>query len=358
MRDAKESVSTAKLAHSAFRIPHSVCCIMIFDYDLPPELIAQEAVEPRDAARLMVLDRRAGSTAHRSARDLPDLLDPGDLLVANDTKVLPARLAARRATGGRVEVLLIRPRPGGTWQAMIRSGGRVRPGDVLRVGEGSVVVSGHDGDDWTVRIEGMEPAEMMALHGKAPLPPYIKRPLTGDARAARDAERYQTVFSRASGAVAAPTAGLHFTPDLIARLQGAGVRWTTLTLHVGPGTFRTADGAAPEPERYEIPETTIREARRAKSEAKRIVAVGTTSCRALETWAASGRASGETELVVLPGHVFRAVDALLTNFHLPRTSLLALVCAFAGSGLARDAYEEAVKERYRFYSYGDAMLIL
>lgn len=346
----------------------------VFDYELPQELIAQEAVEPRDAARLMVLDRKTGSVAHRRVRDLPDLLVSGDLLVANDTKVLPARLAARRATGGQVEVLLIRPLPGlpaappgagsgaaqagGTWQAMIRSGGRVRPGDVLRIGEGSVVVTGHDGDDWMVRIEGMASEEMMALHGKAPLPPYIKRPLSGDARAVRDAERYQTVFARSAGAVAAPTAGLHFTPELIGRLQSAGVGWATLTLHVGPGTFRTVDGAPPEPERFEIPETTIREAGRTKSEAKRVVAVGTTSCRALETWANSGESRGETALVIGPGHAFTMVDALMTNFHLPRTSLLALVAAFAGGDLVRQAYAEAVRERYRFYSYGDAMLIL
>ncbi len=329
-----------------------------FDYELPPELIAQEGVEPRDAARLMVLDRSAGTIAHRNVRDLPSLLVAGDLLVANDTKVFPARLAARRATGGQTEILLVRPLSGGTWQAMIRSGGRVKPGDRLTVGEARIEILTHREADWTVRIEGTDPADLMARRGKAPLPPYIRRPLTNDARQAADAARYQTVFARAAGAVAAPTAGLHFTPGLLDALRQRGIGWATLTLHVGPGTFRTADGAPPEPERYMIPAATRAAVEEARRSGRRAVAVGTTSCRALETWAASGAPEGETALVVAPGHRFRTVDALMTNFHLPRTSLLALVCAFAGTDLARAAYTEALRERYRFYSYGDAMLVL
>ncbi len=337
--------------------------IFIFDYALPAGHIAQEAVEPRDAARLMVLEREGGKPAlkHRTVRDLPGLLGPGDLLVANDTRVLPARLAARRASGGLVEVLLVRPKTGaraGAWQAIVKSGGRVKVGDILSVGQARLVVEEHSGADWTVRIEGMEPAALMSAHGKAPLPPYIKRPLTGDARSEADKARYQTVFAEAAGAVAAPTAGLHFTPALVSALRTQKIGWATVTLHVGPGTFRTEPGGPPDPEFYDVPEATQKAIDAAKKKKGRIVAVGTTSCRALETWARTGKSQGWTDLVIAPGHEFLLTNALLTNFHLPKTSLLALVAAFAGVERVQAAYTEAVRLKYRFYSYGDAMLML
>ncbi len=319
---------------------------MGFDYALPAERIAKHPAEPRDGARLLVLD---GGLSHRIVRDLPALLAPGDLLVANDTKVLPARLRARRASGGQVEVLLVRPEADGSWRALVRSRGRVKPGDVLHAGEAVLRVEAHAGADWRLRIEGMDPLDLMARHGEPPLPPYLGRPVEPE-----DAERYQTRFARAPGAVAAPTAGLHITPGLLAALEAKGIGWATLTLHVGPGTFRTEAGAAPEPEWYAIPETT----REAVAAARRVVAVGTTSARALETWAASGRAEGWTDLVIGPGHAFRRVGALMTNFHLPGSSLLALVSAFAGRERTEAAYAAALREGYRFYSYGDAMLVL
>lgn len=332
-----------------------------FDYALPPERIAQEPVSPRDAARLMVLTRRGGTPAlsHRRVRDLPRLLAPGDLLVVNDTRVLPARLAARRATGGAVEVVLIRPRDGGNlWRAIVKSRGRVKPGDRLVVGEAVLRVVSHAGADWDVAIDGADAFALMARHGKAPLPPYIKRPLADDPRREEDLARYQTVFARRPGAVAAPTAGLHFTPRLLAALAARGVRRAAVTLHVGPGTFRTAAGAPPDPERYAVPEATRRAIGSARRDKGRVVAVGTTAARALETWARTGRAEGWTDLVIRPGDEFLAVDALMTNFHLPGTSLLTLVSAFAGSERVAAAYAEALRRRYRFYSYGDAMLIL
>lgn len=322
---------------------------MSFDYTLPSDRIALRPAEPRDGARLLVLDRDGTPFSHRIVKDLPSLLESGDLLVANDTKVLPARLRARRASGGQVEVLLVRPEADGSWRVLIRSRGRVKPGDVLHVGEAVLRVEAHAGADWLLRITGMDPRELMARHGEPPLPPYLRRPVEPE-----DAERYQTCFARVPGAVAAPTAGLHVTPGLLASLKDRGVGWAALTLHVGPGTFRTEAGAAPESEWYGIPEAT----REAVAAARRVVAVGTTSARALETWAASGRAEGWTDLVIGPGHAFRRVDALMTNFHLPGSSLLELVCALAGQARTGEAYAEALGEGYRFYSYGDAMLVL
>jgi S-adenosylmethionine:tRNA ribosyltransferase-isomerase len=319
---------------------------LTFDYTLPPARIAKHPAEPRDSARLLVLD---GGLSHRAVRDLPSLLESGDLLVANDTKVLPARLRARRPTGARVEVLLVRPEADGSWRALRRSRGRVKPGDLLHAGEAVLRIEAHAGADWRLRIAGMDPYDLMARHGEPPLPPYLRRPVEPE-----DAERYQTRFARVPGAIAAPTAGLHFTPGLLGALKNKGVGWATLTLHVGPGTFRTEAGAAPEPEWYGIPEETLK----AVGSAGRVVAVGTTSARALETWAATGRPEGWTDLVIGPGFRFRAMDALMTNFHLPGSSLLALVSAFAGRERVAAAYAEVLREGYRFYSYGDAMLAL
>ncbi len=318
-----------------------------FDYVLHPERIARHPAEPRDSARLMVLRRDRQGLEHRVVRELPDLLEPGDLLVANDAKVVPARVRARRESGGIVEVVLVRPRPDGLWQALVRSRGRVKVGDRLTVGEATLAVEGREGMDFLLRIEGMLPAELMRLHGEVPLPPYLDRPAEPD-----DRERYQTVFARAEGAVAAPTAGLHFTSGLMQALGSRGIAWATLSLIVGPGTFRS-DGGPPDPERYDIPERTIQAIQRSR----RVVAIGTTSARALETWASTGKTEGWTDLLITPGSTFRAVGALMTNFHLPRTSLLALVAAFAGKDRVMAAYAEAAREGYRFYSYGDAMLV-
>lgn len=328
-----------------------------FDYDLPPDRIAQRATEPRDAARLMRLDRVSGALEDRGVRDLPDLLEPGDLLVANDARVVPARLAARRESGALIEVVLLDPTPSGAWRALLKSRGKVKVGERLILAEGRLAVEGRDGADWRVRLEGVEAGALMARHGKAPLPPYIRRPLEGDPDREGDLARYQTVFAREPGAVAAPTAGLHFTPALLEALATRGLGWATLTLQVGPGTFRTAAGQAPDPERYAVPEATVRAVAAARAAGRRVVAVGTTSARALETWAATGEREGLTRLVILPGHAFKTVDALLTNFHLPKSSLLALVAAFAGHEAVMRAYRHALASGYRFYSYGDAMLV-
>jgi len=337
-----------------------------FDYDLPQELIAQEPLEERDASRLLVLDRASGRISHHRFRELPSLLDPGDLLVVNRSRVFPARLLGRRAGGGDAEVLLVRRKPDGTWDALVRPGRRLRPGATVEVA-----------DDLTVRIEGVEPGSplrrvrllardvdleaTLSRRGHVPLPPYIRRP---DQPA--DRERYQTVYARETGSVAAPTAGLHFTPALLEALTARGVERAEVVLHVGPGTFRPVEVEQVEdhrvdPEPCTIPAETAEALARARARGARVVAVGTTVTRTLESGAlASGEVragSSETALVIVPGHRFQVVDALVTNFHLPRSSLLLLVAAFAGRERILAAYAEAVRERYRFYSYGDAMLI-
>jgi S-adenosylmethionine:tRNA ribosyltransferase-isomerase len=331
-----------------------------FDYELPPELIAQTAVEPRDASRLLVVDRSTGAIEHRRFRDLGEYLRPGDLLVANDSRVINARLRGRWAdTGGAVEVLLIHPDSGGGWQAMIRSGRRVRAGLHIEWRDGSDSEVLAPPADSVCRVSLPEGFDLEAL-GELPLPPYIHR-------APDDPDRYQTVYAGEGGSVAAPTAGLHFTPALIDSLQAAGVGFATLTLHVGPGTFRPVkhediSGHRLHAEFGRVPPQAARAVLAARAAGGRVVAVGTTGVRLLEQWAADGMAaegwSGWTGLYITPGFVFRAVDALVTNFHLPRSTLLMLVSAFAGDDLRRRAYEAAIAERYRFYSFGDAMLIL
>ena len=342
--------------------------VALFDYDLPQELIAQEPAEPRDASRLLVLDRQRGAWEDRAFGDLADLLRPGDCLVANQSRVIPARLLGVSETGGKpVELLLLRPVAEGRWEALVRPGRRCRigarvelAGGVARaqiVGEGTAGVR-------LVEIEARWPVrELLERYGLPPLPPYIER---HDAPKPEDRERYQTVYARDDGSVAAPTAGLHFTPELLARLASRGVAVHYLTLHVGPGTFRPLRAARidehrMEAEPVEIPQSTARAVHEAKRDRRRVVAVGTTTTRALE-WAAGedGRVrdgAGEADLFIRPGHRFRVVDALLTNFHLPRSTLLVLAAAFAGRELILDAYRHAVAARYRFYSYGDAMLI-
>jgi S-adenosylmethionine:tRNA ribosyltransferase-isomerase len=313
------------------------------DYDLPPELIAQHPVEPRDASRLLVFDRASGAMRHRGFRDLPDELD-GHLVVVNDTRVVPARLLLRRRTGGEVEVLLLERRDGDTWEALVRRSRRLRAGERL-------VVSGAEGaapvelleelgeGRWVVRLEG-EP------HGEVPLPPYIREPQD-------DPERYQTVYADEAGSAAAPTAGLHFSRALLDRLDPVAV-----TLHVGLDTFRplateTLEAHTLRGERYRVePDAWAR-----IGAAQQVLAVGTTTTRVLETLARGAPLEGRTDLFITPGFAFRRVDALLTNFHLPRTTLLALVMAFAGVEETRRLYAAAVEQRYRFYSFGDAMLV-
>ena len=312
------------------------------DYDLPPELVAQHPVEPRDASRLLVFDRATGAIRHRTFRDLPDELD-GHLVVVNDTRVVPARLSLRRETGAEVEVLLLEPRGDGVWEALARPSRRLRGGEELRaVSRGSSVelVEALGEGRWIVRLQG-EP------DGEVPLPPYIHEPQD-------DPERYQTVYADEAGSAAAPTAGLHFSRPLLDRLDPVSV-----TLHVGLDTFRplateTLEEHAIHGERYHVEPSAW-----ARIEAaERVLAVGTTTTRVLETLARGGPLVGRTELYITPGFAFRRVDSLLTNFHLPRTTLLALVMAFAGVEETRRLYAVAVEERYRFYSFGDAMLLL
>jgi S-adenosylmethionine:tRNA ribosyltransferase-isomerase len=334
------------------------------DYVLPPELIAQEPAPERAAARLLVLDRRTGGVEHDRIGGLPGRLRAGDLLVLNDTRVIPARLRGRRPSGGRVEVLLCAPvGDDGTWEVLARGAPRV--GERLHLPDGIGEWTRDLGDGrWQLRLALGEPVlAWLERVGEVPLPPYIRRP---DGPSARDRERYQTTYARVPGAVAAPTAGLHFTPQLLDALAAAGVARTFVTLHVGPGTFlpiRADDVAAYRmaPERYAVSAAAAAAIEAARRDGRRVVAVGTTTVRALESAGADGRVvagEGAASLFVQPGHAFRVVDAMLTNFHLPRTPLLAMVAALAGWERIRAAYEEAVRLRYRFYSFGDAVLIV
>ncbi len=306
------------------------------DYDLPPELIAQRPAEPRDASRLLVYDRASDRVRHRLFTDLPQELEAGELVVVNDSRVVPARLALRRPGGGAAEVLLLESLADGVWEALARPSARLRPG--MRLGPVELVEP-LGGGRWRVLLAG-EP------NGEMPLPPYITEPLA-------DPERYQTVFAREPGSAAAPTAGLHFTPSLVARLDNVRV-----TQHVGLDTFRPLTAPTLEQHRLHGERYTVEpEAWARIRSAPRVLATGTTTVRVLESLARGAPLSGRTELLVTPGFEFRRVDSLLTNFHLPRTTLLALVMAFAGVEKTRELYRLAIAERYRFYSFGDAMLI-
>jgi S-adenosylmethionine:tRNA ribosyltransferase-isomerase len=318
------------------------------EYELPEELIAQHPVERRDSSRLLVYDRSSGEVRHRRFFELSEEVAVGELVVVNDTKVIPARLRLRRPGGGSAEILLLEPVEDGLWEALARPSARLKPGQRLEpveflepLGEGR----------WRVRLEG-EPA------GEMPLPPYIERP-SGEL----DRERYQTIFARERGAVAAPTAGLHFTPRLVGELRDRGIAVEHVTLHVGPGTFlpvrvRRVEDHRMHRERYHVPERTAAAVDEAKG---RVIAVGTTALRTLEA-AYDGRGvragPGSTDLFITPGYRFRVVHGLFTNFHLPRSTLLMLVSALAGLARIKAAYGEAVALRYRFFSYGDAMLIV
>ncbi|MBK6848150.1 MAG: tRNA preQ1(34) S-adenosylmethionine ribosyltransferase-isomerase QueA [Proteobacteria bacterium] len=342
-----------------------------FDYELPPAAIARYPPAQRDGGRLLRLDRKTGALTHHPIVDLPQLLPPGSLLVVNDTRVIPARLLARRATGGSVELLLIERREPRRWSCMLRGAKRLRMGERLTLAApagganaaggaaapavGCVrIVTAPQGGRCEVELEDEAVIEAC---GAIPLPPYLARPAE-----ASDTQRYQTIFAAAPGAIAAPTAGLHFTPELVARLEASGATLAKVTLHVGAATFLPIrdgdlDAHQVEGERFSIPEATAAAIATARSAGRAVVAVGTTVVRALET---TGGAAGQgrTELFIRPGHRFVAVDALLTNFHLPRSTLLLLVCALAGRERVLAAYRAAVAAGYRFYSYGDAMLIV
>jgi S-adenosylmethionine:tRNA ribosyltransferase-isomerase len=330
-------------------------------YELPPELIAQEPAADRSGARLLVVESEV--RRHATVAELPSLLRAGDLLVLNDTKVIPARVRGRRPTGGRIEVLLCEPLADACWSVLAKGGPRAGETIAFERGHGVWIEDRGEGQ-WLLRLDvGPSVLDWLADVGEVPLPPYIRRP-AGPTDA--DRARYQTVFARRPGAVAAPTAGLHFTPALLESLAACGIAHTFVTLHVGPGTFQPIrtddlDGFRMAPERFEIGDDAAAAIARARAEERRVIAVGTTVVRALESAAARGDVApgaGSAELFIAPGHRFRVVRGLLTNFHLPRTPLLALVAALAGWEPLRAAYEEAVRERYRFYSYGDAMLVL
>ena len=346
-----------------------------YDYDLPAGLIADVPLAGRDESRLLVVDRQRGELLHRTIRDLPSLLLAGDCLVLNDTRVIPARLYGRRAaTGGRWEGLFLGTTADGDWRLIGQTRGRLQPGEQIVITPAHRPDSGDEfrltlveieADDgvWIVRPESTgDPVKLLGQFGTVPLPPYIHRQLATE----ESWSRYQTIYARHPGAVAAPTAGLHLTPELLDALEQQEIGQSFVTLHVGIGTFRPISAQLLSDHRMhsewcELPVETAEQLNAARTNGGRIIAIGTTSVRVLESAAGDGGLKprrGETDLFIRPPYQFRGVDCLLTNFHLPRSSLLVLVSAFAGNDLIRRAYAEAIHERYRFYSYGDAMLIL
>ena len=334
-----------------------------FYFDLPEELIAQTPLQKRDSSRLLCLDKTTGETAHHSFFELTDFLREGDCMVLNNSRVLPARLIGCRSTGGSVELVLLRDLGENRWECLSRPGRKTKPGTELLFGEGelrAVVEDVCEGGNRIVRFEyeGIF-LEVLERLGKMPLPPYIKAEL-------EDSERYQTVYSKELGSAAAPTAGLHFTPELLEKIAAMGVKICFVTLHVGLGTFRPVkedeiEDHAMHSEFCIIPEETAAAVTEAKKQGRRVIAVGTTSCRTLESFSeADGTlkaGSGWTNIFIYPGYKFKCVDALITNFHLPESTLIMLVSAFAGRENVLAAYREAVQERYRFFSFGDAMFI-
>lgn len=334
-----------------------------FYFDLPEELIAQTPIPERDHSRLLLLNKSTGEIAHHHFYDLPDYLEEGDCLVINDSRVLPARLLGSRSSGGGVELVLLRDLGEGKWECLSRPGRKTKPGTELSFGEGELtatVIDVVEGGNRIVQFhyEGIF-LEVLERLGKMPLPPYIKEEL-------QDAERYQTVYSREIGSAAAPTAGLHFTKELLEKIASKGVKICTVTLHVGLGTFRPVKEE--EIENHEmhsefciIPERTAKIVTETKKQGGRVIAVGTTSCRTLESFAKEDGSlepcSGWTDIFIYPGYQFRCIDALVTNFHLPESTLIMLVSALAGREHVLAAYETAVREKYRFFSFGDAMFI-
>ncbi len=343
------------------------------DYILPPELIAQHPADQRTESRLLVMERKTGTLQDRGFGDLIEFVEASDCLVLNDTKVTPARFFAHKPSGARLEGLFLETDEAGCWVVMLKNSRKIRPGEAL-------ILCGRDGGDWGAAEAARRQPDgtwLLKVHnagdaltilgqiGYAPLPPYVKRSAMSD-QAEDDLERYQTVYARRPGAVAAPTAGLHFSEPLLERLRDKGARMAYVTLHVGPGTFRPVKTERLEDhqmhsERYEITEAAAAAVNQTIDAGGRIIAVGTTSVRTLET-VAGGRsvraATGQTALFIQPGYRFKVVDAMITNFHLPRSTLLALVAAFAGLENVLAAYRHAIEQRYRFYSYGDAMLVI
>ena len=334
-----------------------------FYYDLPEELIAQTPLEQRDASRLMTLDRVTGEVAHKHFYDIIDYLNPGDCLVMNDSRVLPARLLGHRPTGGAVEVLLLRDLGNKCWECLCKPGKKMQPGNEVSFGNGELTATVKEVREDGNRVvefhyEGIF-LEVLERLGKMPLPPYIKEEL-------QDQERYQTVYSRELGSAAAPTAGLHFTQELLEKIRAKGVKTAFVTLHVGLGTFRPVKAEEVlehhmHSELCMMNEQTARILNETKASGGRIVCVGTTSCRTLESWAADDghmeAKAGWTNIYIYPGYKFKVMDGLVTNFHLPESTLIMLVSAFAGREHVLAAYAEAVKERYRFFSFGDAMFL-
>lgn len=341
-----------------------------FHFELPESQIAKTPLPQRDASRLFVVERESGAVQHRHFRDLPEFLRPGDCLVLNESRVMPVRFLGKRATGARIEVLLVTAEKE-RCRAFVRGKGRVKAGETLELETEKIPCRlleriGHFGEWWVDFPGGPSPESMLEL-GRAPLPPYIAWARGEEPDPAFDRERYQTVFATQPGSIAAPTAGLHFTPQTLALIESMGVRIARITLHVGPGTFLPVRVERIEehrllPERYEVSTQAARTIREARAAGGRVVAVGTTVTRVLEAIAdESGMpqpGSGETGLFLYPPYRFRAIDALVTNFHLPESTLLMLVCALLGTERCLAAYQEAVKEGYRFFSYGDAMLVL
>ncbi len=324
-----------------------------FDYPLPAELIAQYPLENRAAAKLLIVDRKTGNLSHQVFQDLPGFLKKHDLLVLNDTKVVHCRLMGKKVTGGRVEILLTRRLNGTTFSCLVQPS-RTKVGEKIIFASGQIsgIISGRG----QISFQQAQADEIYNF-GIVPLPPYIKRTPED-----LDKVYYQTVYAKHEGALASPTAGLHFTLESLEQIKGRGINLAYLTLHVGLGTFRPVKCEnitehKMDPEYFSVPDETVMALAEAKQENSRVIAVGTTSLRALETYAAAGK-QGHTNLFIYPGYKFRSVDCLLTNFHLPMTTLFMLVCAFAGTTLMKKAYQEAVGKQYRFYSYGDAMLII
>lgn len=335
-----------------------------FSFILPEELIAQTPLEKRDSSRLMHLDRQTGEIEHRTFHDICDYLNPGDCLVMNDSRVLPARLMGVRSTGGAVEVLLLRDLGGGQWECLVRPGKKARPGTELSFGDGELTATVKQVVEGGNRIiefhhEGIF-LEILEKLGRMPLPPYIKAEL-------EDSERYQTVYSREIGSAAAPTAGLHFTRELLDKIAEKGVKLCYVTLHVGLGTFRPVKEDEIEShdmhsEFCMIPEETAQIVNQTKQNGGRVIAVGTTSCRTLESFSSEDgkleATSGWTNIFIYPGYKFKCIDGLITNFHLPESTLIMLVSAFARRENVLNAYETAIKEKYRFFSFGDAMIVI
>ena len=339
-----------------------------YDYDLPPELIAQQPADQRDSSRLLLLSRSQGTISHHRFPEILELIPAESCLVLNNTRVMPARLLGHRAAGGEIEALLVHEKFPGTWSALVRKAGRIKPGERLTFFEGQLAAKALERNDeghWLLEFEAAEHlSEKLERFGLPPLPPYIKRKKTSEQQNQEDRERYQTCYASVPGAIAAPTAGLHFTPEVLEALRKRGTRVFELTLHVGLGTFSAVEDSdlrkhRMHSEHFQISEAVLNDLLEMKTEGKPIIAVGTTVVRVLESLALENyqRHSGWTDIFIYPPYEFRLVDGMLTNFHLPNSTLMMLVSAFCGRTNLLRAYQEAVLERYRFFSYGDCMLI-